>query len=339
MNLSISDIADKAGVSKMTVSRVINNSPNVRAETRARIEEIIAECGYTRNVLANSLSKGVALDVVAVITGIDDLFEKHYFTEMIRQIESALSSADHSVYIYNVRETEDRVLIARKLKHIADSYQSRMIKGAVVIAPPVADNRLEFLQEQGVRGVIVGSISSVSGFASFDVDDRTSVREVVHRFVQAGHRSIGMLTGPRYMSSALQRENAFRENLKKQALSLKEDHIRNGSYTRGEGKKAALEVLRQEDRPTALFAANDDMALGVYDAAAELGLRVPQDISVIGFDDIRAASRTVPGLSTVRQPYSDFAALTAEVFTHADFQGVHTVPAEYIERESVMNIT
>ncbi len=210
-----------------------------------------------------------------------------------------------------------------------------MIKGVVVIAPPTEDKRIDYLKSNNIPAVIVGSKNSSETFATIDVDDGASVCFAVEEFVNAGHRKIGIITGPQYMSSAINRESAFLSEMARNGMSVKGEYVRCGSYTREGGKLAALELLKLDDRPTALFASNDDMALGVYDAADELGLSVPDDISVIGFDDIAEASEVSPQLTTIQQPYTEFASFTAKVFAENDFKQSAEVVATYIGRQSV----
>ena len=335
MNVSIKDIAKLAGVSKMTVSRVINKSSNVRAETKERIERIIDEQGYQRNLLAGSLSKGVALDVVAIITGIENIFGKYYFTELIKQIEEALDEYGFSVYIYNVLETENKEVIEKKLKIISDSYYSKMIKGAIVLAPPIGDMRIEYLSKHNVKGVVVGSDYADENFSCINIDDKKSVINIVDYLVSLGHKEIAMLTGPSYMDSAIMREKAFILAMKKNNLPIRNEFIKCGSYNRCGGKLAALELLSYKKRPSAIFASNDDMALGVYDALKELGLEIVHDVSVVGFDDIYEARELKPALTTIAQPYKKYANLIAEIFYKGEYMKCSNLEANFIKRDSV----
>lgn len=333
--ISIADIAKQAGVSKMTVSRVINDSSRVHKRTRERVHDIIREVGYTRNIFAHSLSKGSFLDVVGVITGIENVFSKYYFMEMMRVLEKGLDKYNHSLFLFNVVEMEKQHLVDRRLRVICDQYHSRAIKGVVVLGPPEKDERLNYLSENGVKGIAVGGRFRDENFGYIDVDNAEGVRMMVNHLASKGYNRVSVINGPLYLSSAVERENAFVLAMKENGLSIREEYIRYGGFNTESGKIEAEKIINCPERPDVIFAMNDDMAVGAYEAIQEANLRIPEDIAVVGFDDIDAASSMNPSLTTIAQPYKQIGNIVANAFEAQDFDMELKVPPILVERKSL----
>jgi LacI family transcriptional regulator len=337
-HISITDIARQAGVSKMTVSRVINNSSAVKEDTRARILKIIEREGYQPNVLARTLSSGVSLDVVGVITGIENVFSTYYFMELMRQLETQLDRYDHSVFLFNVIETENTERIEKKLKIICDQYHAHALKGVIVIGPPEKDARLEFLSAQGVRGIVIGSSLVNAHFGSVDVDNAAGTRMLVEYVFSRGHRRIAAIHGPDYLLSARERRQAFYEALNGCGLKIKPAYEGVGGFNRRGGYLAARDILTQAERPSVIICANDDMALGAYEACAESGVHVPSDISIVGFDNTDGAATAEPQLTTIGQPFHQIATIVSKAFSSHEFTIQKKVPPVLVERSSVARV-
>ncbi len=335
MTVSIGDIAKLAGVSKMTVSRVINNSSHVRKETREKIERIMRELGYKRNIIAKSLSKGVGLNVVAVITGIGNLFSKFYFTEIIKNIEESLGESDYTIFIYNVMDTENLEVIEHKLKMIVDLYYSKAIRGVVLLAPIMKDMRVKYLSDNGVKGIVVGCSYADKNFSCVDVDDKSIVYEVVDYLVSMRHKKIGILTGPEYMESAKRREKYFMYRMNYHKLKIRKTYIGCGNYTFHGGKTAGLKMFSKKDFPTAVFSSNDDMAAGLYAALFELNIKIPEQVSIVGYDDIAEAEKLSPPLTTVAQPYERIGRIVRDMFVNEEFGKKKNIRPVFVKRESV----
>jgi DNA-binding LacI/PurR family transcriptional regulator len=336
--ISITDIARQAGVSKMTVSRVINNAASVKDDTRDRILGIIEKEGYQPNVLARTFSSGVSLDVVGVITGIENVFSKYYFMELMRQLENHLDQYDHSVFLFNVIETENKERIEKKLKIICDQYHARAMKGVIILGPPEKDARMEFLSEQGVTGMVIGSTSSDKNFGSVDIDNKAGMRLMIKYLFDEGHRHFGAIHGPEYMSSAIERREAFYETLTELGLKVPKEYEGFGGYNRRGGYLAALDIVRRTKRPSVIVCANDDSALGAYDACLEKGLNIPNDISIVGFDNSDIACGAKPQLTTIGQPFHQIAEIVSQAFSTNEFIMHKKVEPILIERSSVARI-
>lgn len=336
--ISITEIARQAGVSKMTVSRVINNSQAVKDETRKRILEIIAAEGYQPNILARTLSSGVSLDVVGVISGIENVFSTYYFMELMRQLETHLDAYDHSVFLFNVIETDERERIEKKLKIICDQYYAHALKGVIVLGPPEKDARLDFLAEHGVTGLVIGSTASSGNFGSVDIDNTAGMRMLMDSVLACGHRRIGAIHGPDYLSSARERQAAVYAVLKERGLRLDPAWEGCGGFNRRGGYLAARDILSRDTRPSVIVCANDDMAFGVYDVCAELGVRIPADISVVGFDNTDMSSQVNPQLTTIGQPFHQIAEIVSHACAAHSFLIKEKVQPVLIERSSVARL-
>jgi LacI family transcriptional regulator len=322
----------------MTVSRVINNSPSVSPETRGRVQAIIEEMGYKLNVLAQNLSKGMGLEIGGVITGIEQVFSRYYFMEIIRNLEKVLDQEGHSLFIFNVVETRHREKVEKKLKVISDYYHSKVLKGVIVLGPPEHDERIKYLSENGVKGIAIGGKLTDPNFGYVDVDNYESAKKLILHILGCGHKHIAIINGPHYLTAAQEREAAFCETIKQHGLKVKKEYVTNGGFLKEGGREAARQLLRLKNPPTAIFAANDDMALGAYEAIYERGLKIPQDISIAGFDNIDKAAEVSPPLTTVAQPYSMIGELTGRHFIQQDFQVKTELPGLLIERSSFTSI-
>ncbi len=334
MALTINDIAKKAGVSKRTVSRVLNNSPYVNANTREKIKSIIEEENYTVNVFAQNLRKGKSFNLIGLITNINNLFSKYYFTSIIQSIENYLENQGHTLFIINLLDT-DNANIQRKIELLSNFYYSKLIKGFIVLAPAMDDKRVECLSRNNVKGVIIGSKSKSKNFGYVDVNNTDGVKKIIKHIIDKGHRDIAIINGPADLSSAIERRDAFYKIMSRYNFSIPEEYIVDGGYIREGGRAAAEKLFSLNKPPTAIFAANDDMAMGVYDAAKLFGLNIPRDIAVAGFDNIAEADAVAPSLTTIGQPFELMAEIAAQCLIKNNFNVAIELPATLIIRGSV----
>ncbi len=334
MSLTIEDIAKESNVSKMTVSRVINNSSNVNEKTRIKIQNIIKKRGYTSNIFAKNLAGGRGLNLVGVIVTAENFFSKYYFMEIIRNVEKYIEEKDYDLFMYNLffRNPEG---FKRKLGFICDLYRSKLIKGVILFAPPIDDGRIKFLSKNNVKGIIIGGDWKDKNFGTIDVRDTESVKNMISYMIESGHRKIAMITGPDTLISAKRRQNAFDKTLKKNNIVIPHEYIVNGFYNREGGRLAAEKLFKLKTPPTAIFAANDDMAMGVYDEAHRKSMRIPEDISVGGFDDIDEAVDFSPPLTTIAQPLSEIGEWAAKAFIEEDYKIKKVLPSILIKRSSI----
>lgn len=291
---TINDVARVAGVSKKTVSRVINRSPLLNEETRERVESVIRELGYVPNPQARALALGRnflvglihdnpnAQMVLNVQQGILEGLQGTEFEMVVRPVDR-----NSSVLLDDVRD-----------------FLTRQRLFAVVLLPPISENDAlaRLCDELGCRYVRMGSVQLDDAQHMVASNDRVAVREATDFLIQQGHRLIALIEGPDGFRSARERRLGFEDALRSAGIRLTRSLIAAGNYTFETGVTAANRLLDLSPRPTAIFASNDEMAAGVVYAARERGLSVPEDVSVIGFDDTPIAAHIWPPLTTVRWP-------------------------------------
>ena len=294
MPVTIRDVAKQAGVGLGTVSRVLNNSPSVSEHTRQRVLDTIAELNFSPNPIARRLSLGKTL-TIAVIT---PFFTRPAFVERLRGVESSLAESEYDLIIYNVETPERRDVCFREVPH------SDRVDGVLILSLNPRDADVGYLEAADVPVVLVdANHPSLPDYSHIVVDDVAGGRCATEHLLALGHRRIGFV-GDRVderfnFTSSPDRERGYCEALEAAGIEVRPDFIGRGLHGRYEARRQAQTMLQLAGRPTAIFAASDTQAMGVLEAARTLDLRVPEDLSVIGYDDIEIASFL--GLTTIRQ--------------------------------------
>jgi LacI family transcriptional regulator len=329
--LTITDIARLAGVSKKTVSRVINQAPYVQADTRARIEAIIAEHGYQPDPQA----RGLAFRRSFLVGLIHDNPNPQYVENIQLGILDSLAERGYELVIRPCDRRSPRFLEDMR------GFVERLRLFGVVLIPSVSeDERLAALLESADCPYVRIACASVDKPARVVLThDARGAAAAARRLAELGHRRIAYLSGPPLFRSAHERGSGFIAGLAEYGLELAPDLAVLGAYTYESGLARGRELLARPDRPTAIFAGNDEMATGVYSAAHELGIRIPQDLSVIGFDDAPIATRIWPAMTSVRLPVREMGRMAAEgLFTTPKAAASKVPVAEFtpslIERDS-----
>ena len=291
---TINDVARLAGVSKKTVSRVINRSPLLNDETRSRVEKVIKELGYVPNPQARAL----ALRRNFLVGLIHDNPNAQMVLNVQQGILEALQGTEFELV---VRPVDRRS--AAMLDDVRNLLERQRLFG-VVILPPISENDelAQLCEELGVRYARMGSAELDDPDHMVASNDRVAVREATAYLVEQGHKLIGLVQGPDGFRSAAERRLGFEDALSDAGIKLPRSLIAEGNYTFESGIAAANRLLDLSPRPTAIFASNDEMAAGVVFAVRQRGLSVPEDMSVIGFDDTAIAAHIWPPLTTVRWP-------------------------------------
>ena len=300
---TINDIARLASVSKKTVSRVINQSPFVKPETRARIDAVIQEIGYHPDPQA----RGLAFRRSFLIGLVYDNPNAQYIVNIQDGALDALRGSGFELVVHPCdRRSDDFIAGVRR-------FVERQKLQGVVLLPPVSEdaNLTRALQEVGCEYVRIASVKLDSTAHMVTSNDREATAEVARYLESLGHQKIGLIAGPSQYRSAHERAGGFLAVLQQRGIRVPPDYILEGAYTFDSGVVCAEALLARNPRPTAIFACNDEMAAGVFKAAYRLGLRIPEDLSVVGFDDSPLASRLWPSLTTVRLPIRDMGRLAA----------------------------
>ena len=304
MARTLEEVAQLAGVSRSTVSRVINDHPSVRAETRRRVWEAIRESGYRPHAVARSLvTKRTHIIGVVIPELVTDLFTDPFFPILLRGGTEACNERGYQLMLSLFSASADRQEMYERL--VGNSY----LDGVIVASAALDDPLIPDLQRDGVPCVCVGR-SAEGRVHSVDVDNVGGAQTAVEYLIGLGHRRIGAVTGRLDTAHGQDRLEGYRQALTTHRIPVNEDLIVEGDFTEGSGMIGVQHLLPAE--PSAVFVASDTMAVGVLKALRQAGRRVPQDISLVSFDDIPVASAIEPPLTTVRQPIRRMAALAVE---------------------------
>jgi DNA-binding LacI/PurR family transcriptional regulator len=326
---TIDEIARLAQVSPATVSKVVNNRPYVSAETRRRIERVIAETGFVPSQRARGLSqrRSYVLGLMVPYTS-DQLFSDPHLLEIMRGIEAEANLREYNLLLSTARAPADAASACVRL------LRSDVIDAAVVVETLDLQPFTAALTDQAAPWVVVGYAQQAATH-TVHADDYGGALLAMHHLLALGHRRIGLITSNPRPFALEERLRGVRDGLSAVGLTLDDALIAVGDFSTASGEAAAQRLLACPQPPTAIFALNDRMAFGVVRAAADRGLRVPDDLSVVGFDDISQAALLTPALTTVRQPgYALGVAAARLLFALLD--GAHPAPPEPIPTELVL---
>ena len=294
MTTTIRDVAQKSGVGLGTVSRVLNDSPLVSEATRQRVLAVIKQLNYVPNPNARRLSLGKTLSIAAIVP----FFTRPAEVERLRGVEHTLAASQYDLILYNVESPEKRD------EYFKEVLRRESTDGVLIVSLSPRDDDVDRLAHSTVPIVLVdANHDSLVSLNRVIVDDIAGGCSATRHLIELGHRHIGyisdLLETPFNFTSSRHRYQGYRQALQAAGLPLRADYHREGEHGRYEARRLANEMLQLPDRPTAIFAASDTQALGVLEAARDCGLRVPDDLSVIGYDDIEIAEYV--GLTTMRQ--------------------------------------
>ncbi len=303
---TIHDVAAAAGVSTQTVSRVINNRPDVAPETFARVQEIILETGYTPNMFARGLTQGRSHVLGVVAYGLEYFGPSRVVTAIERQ--AAEMGYGISLNLILEPETDD---VARVLH----SLHSRQVDGVIWAVPEVSNNRA-WSQAKGAElsfpVMLVGGMFGKTHLPSIAIDNTAIGCLATEHLIAGGVRHLGIVTGPLTWWEAQQRLGGWRQTIEATGRQVEESLIVEGDWTVSSGEQGLYRLLEACPDIDAIFASNDQMALGVLHAAHRIGRRVPEELSVVGVDNIAEASHFWPPLTTVYQPLADAGVLAVK---------------------------
>lgn len=305
-NLTLDEIASRAGVSRTTASRVLNNGPNVRPEVRARVQRVIAETGYRPHPVAQSLASQQSHVIGLVLPRrTEALFNDPYFPRLTQGIAQACNDHDYTLALF-LMQTE-----ADEQKFYPRISRKGLLDGIVIQVGQIGDALIARLLESDLPTVVAGRPLNHPNANYVDVDNIAGAHTAVLHLLQLGHKRIGTITGEICTTAALDRYTGYCKALQAHDLPMDETLISEGYFTEIGGYEAMQRLLAHA--PDAVFVASDTMALGALKAIYEAGLTVPQGVAVVGFDDLPPASLAKPALTTVRQPVHLFAVKAVEM--------------------------
>ena len=289
---TIVEVANRAGVSPITVSRVVNSSGPVSSQVRARVEEAIAETGYVPNAVARSLRSKRTDTIALVVTDMTNPF----FTTIAHGVEAAVGDSGMMLIICGTDERE-----AKEERYVRMLLQRR-VDGILLVPAGDGAAAMRLCREQGTPFVVVDRRLPGGGSDAVRADSGAGAFELGRLLVSLGHRTMAVLTGPRAVLTADDRAAGFRRAVVAAGGQLPSPRVYRGAFTIDSGREMAMRALSAAPRPTALFAANNFIAIGVLHALDEMRVRVPDDVAVVGFDDLPPAMVTFPFLTVAAQP-------------------------------------
>lgn len=335
--VTIDDVAELAGVSIKTVSRVVNHEPNVREATRAKVDAAIAKLNYQPNKAARNLASHHS-HLIVLIYDDPGYYKTPSAGYVIRMQQGTLSACHSSNYELLIHPCQYRKKeIGKEIKTLIE----RVRPDGIVLAAPLSNmpKIVRAIEATGTPMVRLSPGTRSGKQLSVVTNDREISAEMTRYLASLGHARIAFITGHPSHKAVGNRYLGYRDGLEQSGLKFSERLVAAGDNSIGSGEECALQLLKRKNPPTAIFAANDDMAAGVIRVADRLGVKVPEELSVAGCDDIALARQVYPALTTINQPLAAMAeraavALIASVQGKRPLLGTEIVPAALQVRES-----
>ncbi|WP_127145522.1 LacI family DNA-binding transcriptional regulator [Pelagibacterium montanilacus] len=292
---TLSDVAREAGVSPTAVSRYLNNRIELPQITTDRIDAAIAKLDYRPNLLAKRLSTGKT-EAIALVT---PEIANPFFAELAAAIEQEAERHGYAVYISSTRGSREREIAA--INRLRDQH----VDGLIMMTNEPDDGRLATLLRKRSNVVILDEDIPGVDVPRIFVENAQGAYLATRHLIDAGHRDIALVSGPETLFSVKERREGFARAMAESGLPIRPDWVLLGAYTRAFGHEAAQRLLTGPDRPSAILACSDYIAIGILEATRRMGLSVPTDLSLVGFDDMPFAELVHPALTSVRQPIAE----------------------------------
>ncbi|MBA3062579.1 MAG: LacI family transcriptional regulator [Atribacteria sp.] len=303
MNPTIKDVAELVGVHPSTVSRVINDDSRISEKTREKVFLIIKKLGYTPNAIARGLKTKRTHTLGMLIPDITNPF----FAEIARGVEDAANKNDFNIILCN---TDDRL---KKERTYLEILRGKRVDGLILGTAHVKDKSILELEKNNFPYILVSRNIEELDKNCVIVDDEAGGIMATEYLIKLGHRRIAHITGPLKIRSALNRLKGYKLALKKYGIEYRDELVGEGDFRIKGGYQVMKRFLKLAEPPTAIFAANDLLALGAMQAIQKKNFHIPEDFSVIGFNDIELASFVYPALTTIRQPMLEMGALAVKM--------------------------
>ena len=331
MNLTIKDIAEMAGVSIATVSRVLNNSKPVSNAVRKKVEKVLEETNFRPNALARGLVKNQTHLIGVIIPQINIFSAK-----LIDGIEEIAKQNGYNIILSNSRLNREQELNA------IDILIEKQVDGLIISSVEITDQHAEKINKSKIPAVIVGQKVSEYNLPWVDVDNYNSIVEMVQYLIRCGHRNLAMIHGPLYdQSPGYTRYKAFLDEIRRQNIPSENFCLVESNFSLKDGY-LAMEKLLKGTLPTAVVCASDEIALGAKKCLEDRGFKIPDDISIVGFDDMDLAQISRPKLTTVRVDFFDMGSVAMEtllgLLTNKKGTLEHYIDYRLMIRDSVKDI-
>jgi LacI family transcriptional regulator len=332
--ITIYDVAKAAGVSRQTVSRVINNRPDVASDTREKIQQVMKEFNYQPSAIAQSLSRQKSNLFGVVTAGLDYLGPS-------KTLSGITQKAEEMGYGLLLKELAS--FTNKDVQPLFQWFQSHQVEGILWAAPEIEDNRnwLKDLLEENDIPIIFLTMEKRENVSSVSIDNYKGGRLATEHLIEQGCRKIGHISGPLEWWEARQRKQGWKDALTEAGLSVSDHLCFEGNWSSKSGKKAFLQMIKQDPEIDGVFAGNDQMGLSVLQAVNEMGKKVPDDIKVVGFDNLPESEYFLPPLTSVHQDQQKAAIAAVEELariSELDFQGLETIAPKTILIEPTLII-
>jgi LacI family transcriptional regulator len=328
--IDIRVVAARAGVSIATVSRAINHVPTVDRALAERVWAVVAELNYFPNTQARALVSGKSRLLGLIVSEITNPF----FPELIQSFEQVAVERGYEILIASTNYERS------KMEQCARRMLERKVDGVAVMTFGIEDFLFERFAAENIPVVFIDAAPPTPNSSFLTVDYRAGIYEGVQHLTVMGHRKIGFISGPLRLRSAQSRKDAFLSCLRSTAIKPNMDWVVEGDHTLDGGRDAMQKILAQPSQPTAIMCSNDMTAIGVQHALFEANLRVPDDFSLIGFDDIHLAEYTIPPLTTIRMSCQDLALrAVGSLLAHLQPTDAGVVPIPRIDTRLIVRQT
>ncbi|MFC4556724.1 catabolite control protein A [Virgibacillus kekensis] len=329
MNVTIYDVAREANVSMATVSRVVNGNPNVKPATRKKVLSTIEQLGYRPNAVARGLASKKTTTVGAIIPDISSIF----FAELARGIEDIATMYKYNIILSNSDQNKDKEL------QLINTMLEKQVDGILFMGGDITEEHVQQFKSSSIPVVLAATYDETNTIPSVNIDYEEAAYEATSFLMEKGNNNIAFISGQDDTLISKEKYNGYLRALKDKSVNVNDNHVLTGDYTYDSGLEAAEQLLALDNRPTAVFVASDEMALGVIHGAQDRGYQVPGDLEVFGFDNTRLATMVRPTLSTIVQPMYDIGAVAMRLLTkYMNKEAVEekkvVLPHRIIERSS-----
>lgn len=334
MSITIKDIAKLAGVSHTTVSRALNDSPLISEETKQKIRQIAEEHNYIPNYSARSLKLDKSFNIGLFFTTIDEGTATQFFQLAVQGVNKIVKSKNYNTLIKGITDYKGDYSLVNK----------KQFDGIIVVSQSKSDDSfIDYVVKQDIPIVVVNRDLGDRVVKNISYDDRNGAYEAVNHLIGAGHEAIAFIKGKKEFTNTLERESGYYAAMMEHELTVDKGFIASGNFSYHDGYKAMKKILDSGAQPTAAFVSNDEMALGAIKAIVERELSVPEDISIIGFDNSDLCDYLMPELTSVNRAIDVMTSMAAEhIFKIVEGKKTDLskvlLKCQLVERKSVKNI-
>lgn len=323
--VTIKTIAKMAGVSHTTVSRALNEDPAVKEDTKKKIQKIATDLGYSPNLRAKGLVTNKNYTIGLFFSSISSGTSYSFLTEIIKRLYDSLAQ-EYSLSINGIDQLTNY-----------DSTVKGRLDGVIVVSQSVKDDEfINYVKQNNIPLLVMNRLISRDDVANVAFDEYTGVLQATEYSIRMGHSKFGMIEGIEDFESSSLRKKAFIETIRHEQLQIIPEAVIQGDYQVASGYRAMKKILLLPEVPDLVFCGNDDMAIGAMKACYELDVRVPTDISLLGFDDSVYAKYTNPGLTTVRKPVNKLSEAGLQMFDQVLNNPNYSVSKEIVQPELII---